>query len=160
MGRYNFNIDFIKKDKKNFVILPEDKIRYNKEENLKIEFKSVHKSKGLQADYVIITHCNGGKYGFPTELSDDPILKLVVSSVDTFENGEERRLFYVALSRAKEKVFILSDQRFESKFVTELKGGSEDVKKCPRCESGYLIPRRTLLGCSNFYYGCSYSTFL
>ena len=85
----------------------------------KIEFLTVHKSKGLEADYVIILQCNKDTYGFPSLVSDDPVLNYVLTTSDQYPYGEERRLFYVAITRAKVKTYILYDRRFPSVFVDE-----------------------------------------
>lgn len=87
--------------------------------NRKIEFLTVHKSKGLEADYVIILQCNKDTYGFPSMVSDDPVLDYVLTKSDQFPYGEERRLFYVAITRAKKQTMVLYDQRFPSVFVNE-----------------------------------------
>lgn len=85
----------------------------------KIEFLTVHKSKGLEADYVILLQCNKDTYGFPSLVSDDPVLNYVLTQSDQFPYGEERRLFYVAITRAKIKTIVLYDKRFPSVFVDE-----------------------------------------
>ena len=85
----------------------------------KIEFLTVHKSKGLEADYVILLQCNKDTYGFPSQVSDDPVLNYVLTKSDQFPYGEERRLFYVAITRAKVKTLVLYDKRFPSVFVDE-----------------------------------------
>lgn len=85
----------------------------------KIEFLTVHKSKRLEADYVIILQCNKDTYGFPSLVSDDPVLNYVLTKSDQYPYGEERRLFYVAITRAKVKTYILYDRRFPSVFVDE-----------------------------------------
>ena len=85
----------------------------------KIEFLTVHKSKGLEADYVIILQCNKDTYGFPSMVSDDPVLNYVLTESDQYPYGEERRLFYVAITRAKIKTYVLYDRRFPSVFVDE-----------------------------------------
>lgn len=85
----------------------------------KIEFLTVHRSKGLEADYVILLQCNKDTYGFPSLVSDDPVLNYVLTKSDQFPYGEERRLFYVAITRAKIKTIVLYDQRFPSVFVDE-----------------------------------------
>ena len=85
----------------------------------KIEFLTVHKSKGLEADYVILLQCNKDTYGFPSQVSDDPVLNYVLTKSDKFPYGEERRLFYVAITRAKIKTLVLYDKRFPSVFVDE-----------------------------------------
>ena len=69
--------------------------------NVTLEWKTIHASKGLEADYVIIHHMNNGNFEFPSEISDDPLLDLVIPEKETFPYAEERRLLYVALTRAK-----------------------------------------------------------
>ena len=88
--------------------------------NRKIEFLTAHKSKGLEADYVIILQCNKDTYGFPSLVNDDPVLNYVLTKTDQYPYGEERRLFYVAITRAKIKTFVLYDKRFPSVFVDEI----------------------------------------
>lgn len=85
----------------------------------KIEFLTVHKSKGLEADYVILLQCNKDTYGFPSLVSDDPVLQYVLTESDCFPYGEERRLFYVAITRAKLRTWVLYDVRYPSVFVDE-----------------------------------------
>lgn len=87
--------------------------------NRKIEFLTVHKSKGLEADYVIILQCNKDTYGFPSLINNDPVLDYVLTESDQYPYGEERRLFYVAITRAKLKTYVLYDRRFPSVFVDE-----------------------------------------
>ena len=87
--------------------------------NRKIELLTAHKSKGLEADYVIILQCNKDTYGFPSLVSDDPVLNYVLTKSDQYPYGEERRLFYVSITRAKIKTFVLYDKRFPSVFVDE-----------------------------------------
>ncbi len=95
----------------------------------KIEFLTVHKSKGLEADYVIILQCNKDTYGFPSLISDDPILSYVLTKSDQFPFGEERRLFYVAITRAKLKTFVLYDIHFPSVFVDEFLNPEKNSKE-------------------------------
>ena len=85
----------------------------------KIEFLTVHKSKGLEADYVIVLQCNKDVYGFPSQVSDDPVLDIVLTKSDKFPFGEERRLFYVAITRAKIRTIVMYDKRYPSVFVDE-----------------------------------------
>ena len=118
--------------------------------NRKIEFLTVHKSKGLEADYVIILQCNKDIYGFPSMVSDDPVLDHVLTKSDQFPYGEERRLFYVAITRAKTQTIVLYDQRFPSVFVDEFLHPEKITqhsyvkhpnanKKWTRAEDNYLL---------------------
>lgn len=135
--------------------------------HLPIEFLTVHRSKGLQADYVIILNCVSGQYGFPSEQADDPILNLLLSKSDQFKNGEERRLFYVALTRSKKKTFITTNTTYKSKFINEIDPNYiEDPKsKCPKCLQGDKVRKDginkfgnpyTKYSCSNWNYDCTY----
>ena len=116
LGRYSFDDYYLSSvfksetiDDKQFYIIG----------NRRIEFLTVHKSKGLEADYVIILQCNKGTYGFPSQISDNPILDYVLTQSDQFPYGEERRLFYVAITRAKIKTMVLYDQKYPSVFIDE-----------------------------------------
>lgn len=116
LGRYSFDdyyLSFMYKSVK------EGNRFYYIIDGRKIEFLTVHKSKGLEADYVILLQCNKDTYGFPSRVSDDPALQYVLTASDRFPYGEERRLFYVAITRAKVKTWVLYDARFPSVFVDE-----------------------------------------
>ena len=138
---------------------------------LRFSSMTVHGSKGLEADYVVVLGLCSGSYGFPTEITDDPLLDLVLSASERHPNAEERRLFYVALTRAKRRVFLVADGGPPSPFVKELIDNGYDVTvfgqppesdvPCPKCHNGRLKRREntrndsTFYGCSNFPY-CDY----
>ena len=86
----------------------------------KIEFLTVHKSKGLETDYVILLQCNKDTYGFPSQVSDAPVLNYVLTKSDQFPYGEERRLFYVALTRTRNNIYLLVPKSNYSIFIKEL----------------------------------------
>jgi|GEM_PF-373797 len=127
---------------------------------LKIDFKTIHASKGLEADYVIMLNLESGTYGFPSTLSDDAILNLVIPKIEHFEHAEERRLFYVALTRAKRGVFLLSSSVDTSSFVAdiiEMEGvkSSDSLRKldqCPKCGEGKMLERYGQYG---IFWGCN-----
>lgn len=137
---------------------------------VKIKFLTVHQSKGLESDYVVVLDVLDDFLGFPNEQADDPILNLVLSKSEDFPNSEERRLFYVALTRAKIKIFLLTETGKVSPFISEVIQSPFDVEifgrnpktniSCPECETGVLNlkrgPSNAFWGCSNFPY-CEYT---
>mgnify|MGYP000114163693 CR=1 FL=1 len=88
---------------------------------LKISFRTIHASKGLEADHVILLNADSGRTGFPSEIVDDPLLSLVSPEEEGFENAEERRVMYVAMTRARHTLTILASNARPSAFVTELR---------------------------------------
>ena len=111
----------------------------------RIQALTAHSSKGLEADYVFLLNCNSGynDYGFPSQVADDPILNYVLSRTDSFDHAEERRVFYVAITRAKRASYVLFDKQYPSLFVTELGGVKEEdaegSRTCPRCGTGKIM---------------------
>ena len=87
---------------------------------IKLQFLTAHSSKGLSADNVIIINAKDEIYGFPSKVDDDPVLNLVVSNDTSYNYAEERRLFYVALTRTKNRVFIVTPEKRPSEFIKEL----------------------------------------
>jgi DNA helicase-4 len=159
LGRYDFERqNFIKG---NFLVENFNK-KSNQHEyickefaNLKIRFLTAHRSKGLQDDYVIITNCSSGTYGFPSEISDDPLLNFLLSKADQFPNGEERRLFYVAMTRTKKHVCFLANREYTSKFLDEIEANEKiTALQCEWCDNGKLIERKGRYG---FFYACNNS---
>lgn len=88
---------------------------------LKIDFKTIHASKGLEADHVVLLNADSGRMGFPSEIVDDPLLSLVSPEEEAFQNAEERRVMYVAMTRARHTLTILASNARPSSFVTELR---------------------------------------
>jgi len=88
--------------------------------SLQIECDTFHGSKGKEADYVVILGMHGGQFGFPSTKPSPAMLEALLPAKDLYAHSEERRLFYVALTRAKHKVFIISDDNNRSCFVDEL----------------------------------------
>ena len=122
----------------------------------KLSFLTAHRSKGLGYDDVVIINAVNATYGFPSKIEDDPVMKLVIREDRTIEYAEERRLFYVAMTRTKNRVYIAVPQQRPSRFVAELvqeydkvcvngeldisKTDSPDIsmiKRCPIC--GYPL---------------------
>jgi DNA helicase-4 len=145
--------------------------------SLSLSFKTIHGSKGLEADHVVILGCNNGKYGFPSEITDDPILSLVSPEGEPFHHAEERRIMYVAMTRARSTVTLLASEAEPSCFVRELvsdteyglatsTGSTPSHVPCSECGGRLLaVPARDgriwyrcehSLMCSNFIPACSH----
>jgi len=100
-----------------------------------VRVMTVHRSKGLQSKYVFILNVDKDIYGFPCEIENPAIFEPAIGKNDFMREEEERRLFYVALTRAKEGVFIYTQKCMESKFISELK----DLEFVEREELKYEI---------------------
>jgi DNA helicase-4 len=138
--------------------------------NLRVTFRTVHGSKGLEADYVVVPGLTTGTYGFPSTIADDPVLALAMPAPEDFAHAEERRLLYVALTRARREVTLITPPRRVSPFAVELMkdpnvsvvgGDGTPVEICPQCGKGTLVERNgkfgLFLGCSTFPSPCTYT---
>jgi len=114
---------------------------------LSISFMTIHASKGLEADYVMLLNMVEGNHGFPSQIEDDPVLQLPMPTPDQFPMSEERRLFYVALTRAKRQIRIYTSLSSASRFLVELceRGAltieavdGEPLIACPVCKVGVI----------------------
>lgn len=127
--------------------------------NLEISYKTAHSVKGLTCDYAILVNINSGRMGFPSEIEDDPILEYLLHEGDHYDNAEERRVFYVACTRAKHKNFIIYDRLNESKFSRELKENYDIIDpknnsiNCPICD-GDMVLRGNQSG--GQFWGCNH----
>jgi len=136
--------------------------------HLKISTQSIHASKGKEADYVIVIGLEKGRLGLPSTQASHPLLTLLLPNLEAFPYAEERRVFYVALTRAKNHVYLITDPNKPSPFVRELLNDKYDInngefsnnsnsklveKNCEHCEVGYMVPRTgkygKFLGCDN-----------
>lgn len=171
LGRNNFDIDALE-GKEDFEIKKTARtvtIKYQQYPDLKINFLTTHRSKGLEADNVIVINLSNWLVGFPNKIADDPLLSLVLTDLDGFDFAEERRLFYVALTRTRNSVYLISPDNNPSIFIEELKKdfhirydnstcavSIQDNPTCPVCQNGHLVLRENssnssrFLGCSNY----------
>lgn len=130
---------------------------------LTITFKTVHASKGLEAEYVYVLRVIEDRRGFPSQIEDDPVLQLAMPEAEIFATAEERRLFYVALTRASRQVRLYTSLQKPSRFVTELVSekrlvveavDGEALETCPKCQTGALKLRtrghKPFFGCSSY----------
>ena len=174
LGRYNFDIKTLKDpDLRIHEIKDRVYVTYGQR---KINFMTIHQSKGLECDYIILLNCNGGTIGFPSQISDSPLLKYVLSEPDAYAFSEERRVFYVGITRAKKHTWVLYDMNnpspFVKEFVTTLDpktkpgAGIPESELCPKCHCGRIKVIKkgvavngnpyTTFACSNEKYGCDY----
>ena len=124
-----------------------------------IRFMTIHGSKGIQADHVFVLNNVRGPYGFPDKRPEPPMIDLLLSGAGT-KTDEERRLFYVAITRARKATYVMTLRGLESEFVRELdaftdSGGSV----CPQCGGTLVLrngPYGRFMGCSNYRNGCRY----
>lgn len=131
--------------------------------DLDVTFSTVHAAKGLEADFVVVA--NMVKGGFPASREDDPLLMLAMPAKDDYPHSEERRLFYVALTRARRSVALVTIEGQESVFVLELAKGHKmpfvdldgqpsDPIICDQCGKGVMVEKvgkyGPFLSCSNF----------
>ena len=168
LGRHSFDInEFIK-------LTINSKIKYY-ERNGKLEVKgfedtdikyiTVHKSKGLESDNVILLNLKNDLLGFPNKIEDDPMMSLLLSEDEGFRFAEERRLFYVALTRTKNKVVLLipteaslfaEELVVDNDFVESVNNEKLNNINCPYCQTGHLVIRQNpkkhnqFLGCSHY----------
>ena len=169
LGRYSFDSELIK-DNPDLNIRYDNAssdmvVTYHKRRDLKMKYMTAHKSKGLQADYVFIINNKESRMGFPSMIQDASIMDLLLEKAEVYPFAEERRLFYVALTRARVKVFLVTWDKHESVFAKELINRYSDQLKaekyvCPEC-GGKLIkksgPYGEFFGCSNYgKNGCTY----
>ena len=131
---------------------------------LRVEFSTVHRAKGREADYVVVLDLKNERRGFPSQVEDDPLLDLVLPSGPStgYPHAEERRLFYVAMTRARRGAYLVTHPQQPSTFVTELRHDGtalrqlgaipgDDAPECPRCLAGKLVRSQSgdTLRCSN-----------
>ena len=124
----NFNVKNEDGKRKFEILGDEDKLRrdkfvkivYRYNPDVNIEYRTVHQSKGLECDNVILINLKNWRAGFPNKMVDDPVLNFVKRNGDSFSYAEERRLFYVALTRTKNNVYLLAPYFKSSVFIQEL----------------------------------------
>jgi DNA helicase-4 len=132
---------------------------------LSLEFLTIHKAKGLEADVVVICDLVEGfrdLRGFPSSVEGDPLIQLPLPHPDPFPDAEERRLLYVAMTRARDRVYLMAELGPPSSFIMELSDAATypevtvrgESTRCPRCPSGFVrwcrAGAQTFIGCSDY----------
>jgi DNA helicase-4 len=146
----------------------------NERPDLSIKKSTIHKAKGLESDIVILLGLEGGIKGFPNKTGDDPLVSIFLPKEDSFADSEERRVMYVAMTRAKEMIFFVNRLHDRSEFVDEVIETCKEldikfnedifnqgIKPCPECQEkgneGFmqLLKNREnksiFLGCNFFF---------
>lgn len=118
-----------------------------KDENISVQSKTIHAAKGLESKVVFILGLSEGSGGFPDIWLEDRIFQVIKKANHDLLLEEERRLFYVAITRAKEKLFLITEKGNESSFLKEIpeiytvktsipiKSVIEKVVTCKKCYS-------------------------
>jgi len=161
LGRYNFTLPSFSEMNLHSETYP----------NLELIKNTVHSSKGKEADYVIVLELQSGKHGFPSEKTTNPLLDALLPTPEDFEFAEERRLFYVAITRARKRSYLVADMATSSSFVTELIKDNYDIELnefditqdqkiiqnfyCIKCQTGVMQPKVNNKDKTTFY-GCSH----
>lgn len=155
LGRYNYDKYFA------------DKGLIKDHPRLSVRFLSVHQAKGLEADYVVVPRMSSAAYAFPCQTKDDSALNLALACPDPYPFSEERRLFYVAITRAKQGVTLIANKGLESSFFTELitdhklrvlkqEAGPTSAVTCPTCQKGFLLEKKGKSAKGTYsFYGCN-----
>lgn len=136
---------------------------------LSIDAFTIHASKGKEADYVLVLGLETGEFGFPSLKVTHPLLEALLPPAENFAHAEERRLFYVAITRARNRVYLVSDMAVASEFVVELLNKKYPIEldefevsisqkifqkiRCKQCKTGTLTRKE---GANGIFYGCNH----
>lgn len=167
LGRTNYDADILERSGM-FHVDKSGAATYINSPETPMTFLSVHRAKGLEADNVVLLNFENSDMGFPNKIEDDPLLELVLTEGDHYPYAEERRLFYVALTRTKNRIFVLVNSKHPSEFLKEFKPSKsvfvakqaeepdKDAVMCPKCMTGRLVLRKNthtgqlFVGCTNY----------
>ena len=153
LGRYAFDNNIKHKNK------TIDLVKYLNQvyKNINFNFLTIHKAKGLESEHVILLNAENSRLGFPSKIADDQLLDLVLPKKEPLKFAEERRLFYVALTRTKNSVYVITPMNNPSIFITELvKDGfvpnlfNNNRIKCPKCGGDMILRDENFYGCLNY----------
>lgn len=116
-----------------------------KDANLVAQRRTIHAAKGLEAKVVFIIGLTEGNGGFPDIWLEDRVFQMVRQGNYDLLMEEERRLFYVAITRAKDKLYLITEKGRESSFINEIPSqylervqsvpAREEMMYCPTCRT-------------------------
>jgi len=180
LGRFNFDADMLTRSGLFEYEKCGGRLRSVNYPDLDLTFLTAHSAKGLGFDNVIVLNGRNGTYGFPAKIEDDPVLSLVVQDDRSIEYAEERRLFYVAMTRTKNRVYFIAPEEDPSEFLLELKHDHKNValkgpwnddpghrpfyrKTCPICGFPLMLKYKAAYGlrlwqCTNEPELCGFMT--
>lgn len=165
LGRYRSDLNLLSRNDRDGLFQIDEHtggIVFPEKPEMDIKFMTAHASKGLQRDFVFLLCCSGGLKGFPSAIPEEPLLGLLLPEVERMPHAEERRLFYVAMTRCKKKLFFVVDQSRPSRFMYELHDricpsifrGVKLPPQCPNCGEALRL-RHTGSNPSRAFYGCT-----
>lgn len=128
LGRFGFDADQLERSGLFEYNNRGSKVKNVKYPELDITFMTAHSSKGLGYDDVIVINGKNETYGFPSKIEDDPVLAFVIKGDNAVDYAEERRLFYVAMTRTKNRVYFVAPESNPSEFLLEIKKEYKNVK--------------------------------
>ena len=164
IGRYNKDRNLLFRDPR--IELHGSMVYANDHSEISMQYLTAHNAKGLQADCVVLLNNRDGIAGFPSGMIDPPIINLLNESKEDFPFSEERRAYYVAITRAKKILILMTTDGRVSPFIGEIVNENPELVEknykgeCPMC-GGRLVERSGIygpfIGCSNFpSNGCKY----
>ena len=92
--------------------------------HLRIKLSTIHAAKGKEADYVIVLGNQAGQFGLPSDKQSHPLIQIIRQDEEDYLHAQERRVFYVAITRARQHVYLLYSVKKPSAFIQELEAGA------------------------------------
>ncbi len=141
------------------------KLTHHAYPNIDFEFRTIHRAKGSEADLVFVLNNKNHLSGFPNKMESDPLFKYLVDNSENYAYAEERRLFYVALTRTRTYTVLMTSHKEPSEFVEEIKAypnvktlsiqeSAQINHRCPYCKSGRIILKQNKN--KEFYGDCEF----
>lgn len=144
LGRFNFDSRRIINNEYFYFDSKTGKVVCKLYPKYKITFMTAHSSKGLGYSNVIVLNGKNDTYGFPAKIEDDPVMNLVTKRDKSYEYAEERRLFYVALTRTRNRVFLICPNTNPSEFLLEIKKDYKNVVTLGKINENVLTSNKMI----------------
>lgn len=144
LGRFNFDSRRIVNNEYFYFDSKTGKVVCKLYPKYKITFMTAHSSKGLGYSNVIVLNGKNDTYGFPAKIEDDPVMNLVTKRDKSYEYAEERRLFYVALTRTRNRVFLICPNTNPSEFLLEIKKDYKNVVTLGKINENVLASNKMI----------------